>query len=289
MVNVSDHKFLFIHVMKAGGTSFTEVINTNFSDAERYPAGYLKDESNPFRKMEAYLYVPGLLGAVNSAPERYRIVCGHVPYATRTLLDDDYVALTVLRDPVARTISYLKHCRRYHNEHADWPLEAIYEDDWFHASFINNYQTKLFSMTAEETLAEVRYGDYEPVLPPRSELGNGENLTPELIALGERGGGRFSMECFAASTGVIEVDNARFETARENLRATDVVGVTEDFETFLFTLGTRYGWTIGNMPHAHAGEDDDVPAALKERIARDNAMDRELHAYASALSAQRKP
>ncbi|NND67731.1 MAG: sulfotransferase family 2 domain-containing protein [Halioglobus sp.] len=283
-MNLADNKFLFIHVMKAGGTSFTDVINQNFAPGERYPSAHLGDETNPFRKMEAYLYVPGIIGVVNSTPERYRIVCGHVPYAIRSLLDADYVAITVLRDPVARTISYLKHCRRYHNEHEGLSLEEIYEDDWFHASFINNYQTKLFSMTAAETLAEVRYGDYEPALPPRGELGNGENLTPELIALGERGGGRFSMECFAASTGVIALDDARFETARENLRATDVVGVTEDYGRLLDTLATRYGWQVSNMPHRHAGEDEDVAPELKKRIARDNAMDTELHAYARSLA-----
>lgn len=270
--------------MKAGGTSFTDVINGNFAPGERYPAGFLENEANPFRQMEAYLHVPGIVAAVNDAPDKYRIVCGHVPYAIRALLDADYVALTVLRDPVARTISYLKHCRRYHDEHRDMPLEAIYEDDWFHASFIHNYQTKLFSMTPAETLAEVRYGDYQPQLPPRSELGNGENLTPELIALGDRGGGRFSMECFAASTGVIEVDDARFETARDNLRATDVVGVTEDYERFLDALATHYGWQVDNMPHRHAGEDEHVAATFRRKIARDNAMDVELHAYARSIA-----
>lgn len=283
-MNLADNKFLFIHVMKAGGTSFTDVINENFAPDERYPNAYLGDETNLFRKMEAYLYAPGIIDAVNSAPERYRIVCGHVPYALRSLLAAQYVAITVLRDPVARTISYLKHCRRYHNEHMGLSLEEIYEDDWFHTSFINNYQTKLFSMTPGETLAEVRYGDYEPALPPRRELGNGENLTPELIALGERGGGRFSMECFAASTGVIELDDARFETARENLRATDVVGVTEDYGRFLSALATRYGWKVDNMPHRHAGEDGNVSAAFRQRIAQDNAMDAELHAYARSLA-----
>ncbi len=278
------NKYLFIHVMKTGGTSFADVIEANFASHERYPGDYLQGETNPFRQMEAYLYVPGIVAAVNSAPDQYRMVCGHVPYATRELLAARYIALTVLRDPVARTISYLKHCRRYHKEHMGLPLEAIYEDEWFHASFIANYQTKLYSMSAQETIAETRYGDYEPALPPRSELGNGENLTPELIALGERGGGRFSMECFAASTGVIEVDDTRFETARENLRATEVVGVTEDYERFLAALVERYGWQVDNVPHRHAGEDEDICAELRRKIARDNAMDTELHAYARSLA-----
>lgn len=284
-MSLSDNKYLFVHVMKTGGTSFADVIKANFSTSERYPGDTLDGETNPFRQMEAYLYVPGILDAVRSNPEKYRIICGHVPYAFRTLLSGDYVTLTVLRDPVTRTISYLKHCRRYHKEHMGLPLEQIYEDDWFHASFIANYQTKLFSMSAEETLAETRYGDYSPVLPPRAELGNGENLTPELIALGDRGGGRYCMEAFAASTGIIEIDDRRFELAKENLRATDVVGITEDYSQFLQKLVRGYGWKMDVVPHRHVSEHEDISTDLLRRIERDNEADAELHRFARSLAA----
>lgn len=283
-MKAADNKYLFLHVMKTGGTSFTDVITANFSSSERYPGDVLKGETDPFRQMEAYLYVPGIIDTVEASPEKYRIVCGHIPYAIRKLLSSDYITLTVLRDPVSRTVSYLKHCRRYHNEHMDLPLEQIYEDEWFHASFIANYQTKLFSMTPEETLAETRYGDYSPKLPPRAQLGNGENLTPELIALGDRGGGRFSMECFAASTGVIEVDDHRFELARENLRATNVVGVTENYGQFLQKLVSEYDWKVDIIPRKHVGENEDISPDLLRQIKRDNEPDIELHKFARSLS-----
>jgi hypothetical protein len=283
-MSAAQNKYLFVHVMKTGGTSFADVIKANFPSSERYPGDVLKGEANPFRQMEAYLYVPGILRIVETDPEKYRIICGHVPYAFRSLLSSEYVALTVLRDPVTRTISYLKHCRRYHKEHMGLPLEQIYEDDWFHASFIANYQTKLFSMSPEETLAETRFGDYAPELPPRAELGNGENLTPELIALGDRGGGRFSMECFAASTGVIEVDDRRFKVAQENLRATDVVGVTEEYDRFLHRLVSDYGWQVGDVPHRHVSENENISPELLRRIERDNEADIELHRFARSLA-----
>jgi hypothetical protein len=283
-MQASDNKYLFLHVMKTGGTSFTDVIAANFTSSERYPGDLLKGEKDPFRQMEAYLFVPGILDAVEADPDKYRIVCGHVPYAVRNLLSSNYVTLTVLRDPVSRTVSYLKHCRRYHNEHMNLPLERIYEDEWFHASFIANYQTKLFSMSPEEALTETRYGDYSPKLPPRAELGNGENLTPELIALTDRGSGRFSMECFAASTGVIEVDDRRLELAKENLRATEVVGVTEDYSQFLQKLMDKYGWKVDFFPRRHVGENEDISPELLRRIQRDNEADIELHKFARSLS-----
>jgi hypothetical protein len=283
-MKLSSHKYLFVHVMKTGGTSFADVIEANFPSATRYPGDYLQGETNPFRRMEAYLYVPGILEAVNADPDKYRIICGHVPYAIRSLLSGPYITLTVLRDPITRTISYLKHCRRYHKEHMGLSLEEIYEDKWFHASFITNYQTKLFSMTPSETLTETRYGDYSPSLPPRSELGNGEVLTPELRALGDRGGGRFSMECFAASTGVIDIDDRRFEQARENLLATDVIGVTENYGRFLQKLVTEYQWQVDSIPHRHAGEAEDISTELRRQITFDNAVDIELHKFARSLA-----
>ena len=279
-----DHKYLFVHIMKTGGTSFADVIELNFPLESRYPAAVIQGESNPFRQMESYLHVPGIIAEVNANPGRYRMVAGHVPYAIRDLLREDYVTLTVLREPVSRTISYLKHCQRYHKEHMDLSLEDIYEDEWFHASFVSNYQTKLFSMSAEESTAEERYGNYEPPLPPRSELGNGDVLTPELIALGERGGGRFSMECFAASTGVISVDETRFEKACDNLRQTEVVGVTDEYEKFVRQLVDRYNWRVNDIPHRHAGGDGNISSELRRRIARDNEMDTQLYEFARSLA-----
>jgi hypothetical protein len=280
----SQKKYLFIHVMKTGGTSFADIIEANFEISQRYPGDILETEENAFRRMEAYLYAPGILAAIQARPEKYRIICAHVPYAIRALLPGDYITLSVLRDPITRTISYLKHCRRYHKEHMGLPLEEIYEDEWFNASFIANYQTKLFSMTPQEILAEERYGSYTPALPARSELGDGENLTPELIALGERGGGRFSMECFAASTGVITIDDRRFERACENLHSTDLVGVTENYGRFLEQLVNRYSWTVDSIPHRHAGEVENISKELLRRIERDNAADIELHDLATSLS-----
>ena len=280
----SGKKYLFIHVVKTGGTSVADIIEANFEVSQRYPGDILEKEENAFRRMEAYLYTPGILAAIHAQPEKYRIICAHVPYAIRALLPGDYITLSVLRNPISRTISYLKHCRRYHKEHIGLSLEEIYEDDWFHASFIANYQTKLFSMTPQEILAEERYGSYEPALPARSELGDGENLTPELIALGERGGGRFSMECFAASTGVITIDDRRFERARENLHLTDLIGVTENYGRFLEKLVSQYGWNIDSIPHLHAGETENISKELLRRIEQDNAADIELHDLATSLA-----
>jgi hypothetical protein len=278
------NRFFFIHVMKTGGTSFAEHLRANFTSEQRYPDACITSDTGFFDRVEAYLHVPKLVANVNALDEQLRIVLGHVPYAVRSLLAKDYVAMTLLRDPVDRTLSYLKHCRRYHIEHMELTLEQIYEDAWFHASFISNYQTKIFSMSAHEALAENRFLPGINKLPPRRELGDGQSLSSEILMLRDIAPGRFSVEMFAASTGVISIDESRLAIAKENLFSVDVVGVTEHYDRFLQQLADRYGWQIKAIPHRHVGEMDAISPEFRNRIAIDNAFDIELYEYAKELS-----
>jgi hypothetical protein len=280
-----DNRFFFVHVMKTGGTSFAELLQANFTPQQRYPDACITSQTGFFDRVEAYLHVPKLVASVNGLNGQLRMVLGHVPYAVRSLLEQDYVAMTLLRDPVDRTLSYLKHCRRYHIEHMPLTLEEIYEDAWFQASFICNYQTKIFSMSAQEALAETRVADGSTPVPTRLEIGDGQSLSAEVRLLQQRAPGRFSLECFAASTGVINIDESRLATAKKNLSDMEVVGVTEHYDRFVRKLVDDYGWQVSSIPHRHAGEEDAISTDFRNRIAADNAFDIELHEYAKSLSA----
>ena len=285
MTSPGNKKFLFIHVMKTGGTSFVDIIGANFSADQRYPDVCVNPDSDIFQRVEAYLFVPGIVKNVNAREGRLHMVRGHFPYSVRSLLDDSYIALTILRDPVERTLSYLKHSRRYHREHLGQDLETIYEDSWFKESFFCNYQTKIFSMTPEEALAEDRLVDEPPALPPRHAIADESGFVPEFELLKERAPARVSVETFAASTGVIQVDQSRLATAKENLSAVEVVGVTERYDHFLKRLADEYEWKVKSIPHRHSGEDDKIAPDFRERIARDNEFDMELYDFALSLSA----
>jgi hypothetical protein len=139
-------------------------------------------------------------------------------------------------------------------------------------------------MSAQEALAEDRLVDDSLKLPPRRELGDGQSLSSDIQLLRDRSPGRVSLECFAASTGVIDVDDQRLAIAKENLSAVEVVGVTEYYDRFLRQLVDRYKWKIKSIPHRHAGERDAISPAFRNRIAIDNAFDMELYEYAKSMS-----
>lgn len=278
-------KFLFVHVMKTGGTSISDIIAANFPASQRYPDACISPTPDIFARIEAYSFVPGIVANVNALNGQLRMVRGHVPYAVRRLLRDSYIAMTLLRDPVERTISYLTHCRRYHIEHQNLSLEQIYEDPWFNATFISNYQTKIFSMSSSEAMAEDRLLAGAIRLPPRRDLGDGTNLPDDVERLRRSAPGRFSMECFAASTGVIEVDEQRLHVAMENLSEVEVVGVTEHYDRFLQRLVDRHGWRIKSIPHRHAGDKAAVSQEFQRRIALDNEYDLEFYKFARSLAA----
>lgn len=285
MAQKDSEKFLFIHVMKTGGTSFTDVLSANFKDCQQYPETCLKPDSGFMRRMEAYMYLPQLIADVNALDEQLSMVRAHVPYAVRALLKQNFHVLTILRDPVDRTLSYLKHARKYHPENSDMDLEQIYEDPWLNASFIRNYQTKIFSMSTDEALLRNQLPSDAPELPSALDLEKDQPLSEEVTAFRKIFPTRFVWGLFAPYTSVIDVDSTRLSTAKENLAAVELVGVTEHYDRFLKQLADRYGWKIGDARHLHAGEQDTtISSEFRSRIAADNAFDMELYEYARSLA-----
>ncbi len=75
---------------------------------------------------------------------------GHFPYVASDMLDLDLVRLTLLREPVERTVSVLKHFKRLSKRVQELPLEEIYDDPFVFSRFIQNHQAMMFSVTEED-------------------------------------------------------------------------------------------------------------------------------------------
>ena len=264
----SPPRFLFVHVMKTGGTSFVFHLLQQFAPDEVYPSAAL--DRRHATDAEPYGSIADLIAVT---PERHRAIrmyAGHFPYMARELIGGDLTTLTLLREPVDRTVSLLKHFKRLYERFRDVPFEQIYEDPFVFRHFIENHQTKVFSVDPEDrprTIASrVTYqqiNDYvtssEPIPDTRT----------------------------AQRDDTITVDAERVATAKQNLARVDVVGLNERFDDFVETLRTRFRWwpagMAGDARANVSSEAWEVDAALRTRIARENAFDVELYEYAKSL------
>jgi hypothetical protein len=140
-----DVRFFYVKVMKTGGGTFLQHILSNFE----------RDEVYPYEKLDPDIYganyrIDYLTGLPPERRARIRVYTGHFPFVAAQLIGAELVTFTVLRDPVERTISYLKHCKHYHEQHRSLSLDQIYEDPFFFPTLIRDHQAKLFAMTVED-------------------------------------------------------------------------------------------------------------------------------------------
>ena len=278
-----EHRFFFVHVMKTGGTSFKRHLLGQFAIDEIYPSARLdwRREGD----VEAYVAAERLLAI---SPERLaglEICTGHVPYVVSEMMGVEFATIALLRDPVARTVSVLKHFKRLHNRYRDMPLEEIYDDAVVFRHFVENHQTKLFSLTERDPLgafaSAIGYDDLHAALGDSSVdifgYAGDEPRTEGLIAR-ERDAAR-QRALDPGST--IEVDADRLELAMQNVAKIDVLGFDDAYAAFVEELRERFGWwpaglDLGTRENV-SSEPWSAGAGLRRRIASDNAADIELY------------
>jgi hypothetical protein len=137
--------FFFVHVMKTAGATFRHHIRANFASAEVYP-----DKRFDPDLTVANVRLDYLTSLPASRRAAIRAYTGHFPFVATDLLGGPLLTMTILRDPVDRTISFLKHCKRYNQHHHDLRLEAIYEDPFVFRCLIQNHQAKLFALGMDD-------------------------------------------------------------------------------------------------------------------------------------------
>lgn len=144
-------RWFFVHLQKTAGTSLRAEFMRAFPGPALYPN---PDDGDPVRDAPQLAIQP-LIDTVAdpNRRRRLRMVIGHFPLATVGLLDADFVTLTVLREPVERTLSYLRHYLTRHPELADRSLTDVYDDPYVFRSQIHNHMTKMLGMSTAEMSA----------------------------------------------------------------------------------------------------------------------------------------
>jgi hypothetical protein len=177
--DTSDQRFLFLHVMKTAGGTLRRQIEANFEREQVYPCeGVDKDMLAANTSLE---YLTGLSA---SRRARIRVFTGHFPFMAVELLGADLTTITILRDPVERTLSYLRQRKRNDDVRHALSLEEIYEDPALFPSLIRDHQSKLFSLTVSDE--PLSFGHVMDVDASRVELAKRNLERVDVIGIQDR-------------------------------------------------------------------------------------------------------
>jgi glycosyltransferase involved in cell wall biosynthesis len=144
----ADHprRTFFVHMQKTAGTALRQGLINHFGKRAVYPTQGV-DGTDPTQLVTSTDY---LRERVAARGEEIEAITGHFPLCTRDLLDGGYTTVTLLREPVERTLSYLRHHRKEEPADRDKSLEEIYENPFRFSGFVHNHMTKMLSLTPAE-------------------------------------------------------------------------------------------------------------------------------------------
>lgn len=164
---------LFVHLQKTGGTALLRRLRHHFGPDHVYP---LPEEQGT---AEVVLDVDRMQQRVTELGGRIRVVTGHFPLAAAEVLPGPWEAFTVLRDPVERTLSFLRHQREVEPRFAGATLDAIYADPVSTTGLVTNHMVKMLSLTVEEMTS----GALSPVVVDPERLDRAQRQLAERIAV----------------------------------------------------------------------------------------------------------
>ena len=240
---MSPTRYFVAHMQKTAGTSLRDRLRATFSDAEIYPNA--TDGPDP---RIAVISVQHLRERWAVRGAEIRLLTGHFPVRTTELLDAEFVTMTVLRDPVERTLSFLRHqaARRQRGATEASSIVELYEDPFRFESMIQNHMTRMLSLGPDE-------------------MGPGDGVLTS-----------------------VPYTRERLDIAKATLESLDCFGLQEHFDDFCAELEARYGLDVGPPLRTNTTEAGEVPAGFADRVAEDNALDVELYQYARALYDRRR-
>jgi hypothetical protein len=260
------------HVMKTGGSTVTHMLLRHFVPTARYPP----PGDTQFRKTT----IEPILALDATARAKIELYSVHMPACIADQVAPDHLHLTVLREPVARTVSHLRQIAR---SVGTTDLTSLYDDPrWRHP--LLDFQTRVFAITAEQVVEqEARRVQLLATIQEQMQdaaTGEGDAGTPllDLDAMGDL----VSEMLLTAVQDPSPLDHEALDRALVTLRSFDLVGVTEDMGSFCTQLARELGIELGPPPQLNVSNDRlQASDDLLERIRADN--ERDLALYQAAL------
>src|SRR5688572_4972238 len=143
-VPASPPRYFFCHLQKTAGTSLLMRLRHHFEASRIYP--HVHDGVGAKRVIS----VPNLLERWQARGHEIEIVTGHFPLCTTALLGGGFTTLTILREPVERTLSFLRHYRRMWRPDRDKSLDELYDTPFLFRGFIHNHMVKMLALRSSE-------------------------------------------------------------------------------------------------------------------------------------------
>ncbi|MFT5201173.1 MAG: hypothetical protein ACI9C1_000542 [Candidatus Aldehydirespiratoraceae bacterium] len=250
-------QIFFTHVMKTGGTTLTQALEAAVGDGPMFP------NHSPVAVVAAKSLPDYLMAETAERRAEYALISVHYPAWVTFRAVDNPVRATMLRDPVARTISHLKQIAT--STHPAETVAEAWADDEIRRR-MTDYMCQLFSDPGEPTPEAVDPNTEDP-----------EVRRAFLRALGN-----------GWSTAIWHprvVDSAAAAAAIACLDRFDVVGVTDELPAFAAKLSTASGLRIQAPGHANRSlSTEQAEAWLVDEIKAATRHDQALFEHAELLT-----
>ena len=260
----TDDQIYFLHIPKTAGTSLRKVIDAQFSPEEICPCSVMQGLAKMVQRDASELAA-------------YPLIAGHMGFTVVSLLPEPPRVITMLRDPIARTISRFNYMKQHatHSTRAPWNHDRFLDPDVSIDAFlafgptrrlITNFQVRNLAQDFDLTQT---YTDFD-----------GNAIPPKMNKL------------FAyTSTGMSDED--LLSKAKRRLASCEFVGITERFEESVKLLCRTFEWEARmNIPFLNAsspsaGLDRPLSKQTLADLQACTSLDAELYTFANELFEQR--